>query len=82
MRRAVLSAVMIFLASPAMASQCPSLWQQINDKMQGARLSDEDKAKLAEFRQQGETLHHAGKHEESEASLNQALALLNGAGAS
>lgn len=67
-------AVLLFI-SPALASQCPALWQQINVKMQGAPLSEADLAKLTELRQQGEALHHSGKHAESEAALNQALAL-------
>lgn len=68
------------ITGPALATQCPALWQQINEKMQVSHLSDADKAKLTEFRQQGDTMHHAGQHAESMAALSQALALLEGAG--
>ena len=77
MRRTLFSAAVFFvLAGPALANQCPTLWQQVNVKMQGAQLSEVDHAKLTELRQQADTLHHSGKHAESEAALNQALALL------
>ncbi len=75
--RTVLSATFVFcLAGPALASECPALWQQINAKMQTAHLSEADKAKLMEFRKNGEDLHHAGSHAESVAALKEALALL------
>lgn len=83
MRRiAISSVVLLGLASPALATECPGLWLQINEKTQVAHLSEADNAKLAELRQEGETHHHAGEHAEAIAALNQALALLNGEGAS
>jgi hypothetical protein len=76
MRRTLLSAPVVFvLASPALANQCPALWQQVNVKMHGAQLSEADHAKLTELRQQADTLHHAGKHADAETALNAALAL-------
>ena len=75
--RTILSAtVMLCLAGPALASECPSLWQQINAKMQTAHLSEADKAKLMELRKNGEDFHHAGSHVDSAAALKEALALL------
>lgn len=67
--------VMTALASPAYATQCPALWQQVNDKMRSVHLSAEDQARLDALRQQADTFHHAGKHSEAEAALNQALGL-------
>ena len=76
MRRILFGAAVSFvLAGPALATQCPALWQQVNVKMKGAQLSETDHAKLTELRQQADTLHHSGKHAESEAALHQALAL-------
>ena len=76
MRQTIWAIALVAFASPALASQCPALWQQINDKMVGVHLSEADQAKMAELRKQGDELHHAGKHAESEAALNEALALL------
>lgn len=77
MRRIFLSAVLLSLASPVLASQCPSLWQQINEKMKTAHPSDTDQVRFAELRTLGEDLHHAGDHAGSEAALHKALALLD-----
>lgn len=76
MRRTLITAVLVCFAGPALASQCPSLWQQINDKMEGTHAPKVDSAKLEELRQKGEAFHHAGKHAASIAALKQALALL------
>ena len=76
MRGIFLGVILACLASPALASQCPSLWQQLNEKMAGAHAANVDQARLDELRRQGEEYHHAGKHAESEATLKQALALL------
>jgi hypothetical protein len=77
MLKIVLSVSLISLASPAVASQCPALWQQINEKMQSAHPSV-DQPKLMELRKQGEDFHHAGDHAKSEQALKEALALLDG----
>ena len=76
--RIALAALLLGFASPASASQCPSLWQQISEKMKGAHtaLSAEDQVKLTELRKQAEDFHHAGDHAKSTAALNKALALL------
>ena len=78
MRRTISSAVAIlFLASPALANQCPALWQQVNVKMQQTHLPATEQTKLTELRQQADQLHHTGKHAEAEAALNAALALFS-----
>ena len=56
---------------------CPTLVKQIDEKLQTAQLSETDKAKVMELRNQGEAQHSAGDHAASEASLNEALAMLN-----
>jgi hypothetical protein len=68
---------LLVVASPAVASQCPGLMKQIDEKLQTAQLSDADRAKVMELRAQGEQLHSAGDHPGSEAALNEALSLLN-----
>lgn len=78
MRRTLLGAAAVFvLASPALANQCPDLWQQISVKMQQTHLPATEQAKLTELRQQADQLHHSSKHAEAEAALNSALALFN-----
>ena len=77
MQRTVVAALLLVLAGPASASQCPTLWKQIDEKLQTAQLSEADKAKVAELRQRGEQLHTSGDHAGSEAALNEALALLD-----
>lgn len=76
MRALLFGIVAIALTSPAFATDCPDIWQQINEKMKTARLSAQDQAKLAELRKEGEDFHHAGNHVKSVAALKQALALL------
>ncbi len=77
MRRLFATAVLIALAGPSFAGQCPSLVKQIDEKLQSAQLSEADKAKLIELRNKGEQQHEAGDHAASEATLNEALTMLN-----
>lgn len=78
MNRIILVAVSLSFASPAFASECPALWQQITERMNGAhvQLSEADRTKLDELRRQGEEFHHMGDHPKAIAALSQALALL------
>lgn len=64
------------LTGPAMAGQCPMLMQQVDAAMETSDASDADKARAAELRESGEQAHQAGDHAQSEADLNEALALL------
>ncbi len=69
--------VVLALASPAVASQCPSLVQKIDDAVAaGTSLSAEDLAKVQALRDEGEALHGAGSHADSVAKLQEALGLL------
>lgn len=70
-------AVVALLASPALAGQCPTLVQKIDDTVAaGTSLSAEDLAKVQALRNEGQALHDAGDHAGSEAKLGEALALL------
>ena len=77
MQRIVVAAMLLVLASPALANQCPTLWKQVDEKLPAAQLSEADKAKVTELRQRGEQLHGSGDHAGAEAALNEALALLD-----
>ena len=76
MKAILATALLLALAVPAAANQCPQLMTQIDAKLQTAQLSDADKAKVTELRQEGEAAHKAGDHAKSEAALNEALDLL------
>ncbi len=76
LRKLLIAFTFAAFATPALASQCPMLMQQVDSALQTAQLSDADKAKVAELRLQGERLHASGQHADSEAALNQALVIL------
>jgi hypothetical protein len=75
-RKFLLVAAVVALATPAFASQCPTLMAKIDAALQTAKLSDADKAKVAELRKKGEEEHAAGKMSDSEAALGEALKIL------
>lgn len=76
LRTFMLVGVLGFVA-PASATECPTLWQQISDRMQDANLSEADQATLDDLRRQGDDFHHAGDHARSIEALKQALAGLS-----
>jgi hypothetical protein len=76
MRKLLAAAVIVAFAGPALAGQCPGLWAQIDQKLPTAQLSEADKAKVMELRATGEAQHAAGDHAASEATLQEALAML------
>lgn len=76
MKAILATALLVAMAGPAAANQCPTLMKQIDAKLQTAQLSPADKAKVTELRREGEAQHKAGDHAKSEAALNDALDLL------
>ena len=70
------AAVVLASSAFAFAGNCPNLMQEIDAAMETTDISDEDKAKVAELRQQGEEQHEAGQHAESVATLEEAKAIL------
>ena len=76
MTRSFLTLFLVAFAGPALAGSCPSLWEQVDQKLQSATLSEADKAYVEDHRKRGEELHGSGHHAESEAALNAALAKL------
>ena len=72
MKRIVVAAFMIFgFAGPAIASHCPK-----DVKLIDAALAKQSNAEAQALRDQGDTLHKAGKHKESEVALHQAMKIL------
>jgi hypothetical protein len=76
MKAILATALLLALASPAAANQCPALMKQVDAKLQTAQLSDADKRKVTKLRKDGEAAHRSGDHAKSEAALNEAIALL------
>ncbi len=68
--------ILVALAGPVLASQCPTLILKAEEAMKTATLDDATKTKVTELIATGKSEHDAGKHAESEAALNEALKLL------
>jgi hypothetical protein len=76
MKKALIFASLLAFATPAFASQCPTLVNKIDESMKTAQLDDAKKAQVMELRDKGKAEHDAGNHAASEASLNEALKIL------
>lgn len=64
------------LTGPAFAFHCPADIAKIDAALQTASLSDADKAKVMELRNEGERLHQAGQHQQSVDILAEAMEML------
>ena len=64
-------------AAPAFAKQCPMQMAAIDEALaKSPQLSEADMAEVKRLRAEGEELHAAGKHAESEEALAQAQQIL------
>lgn len=72
----LICASIVALSAPAFAGSCPTLVQKIDEALQTTELSEEDKTAVMELRNTGEEQHNNGQHDESVATLNEALAKL------
>jgi hypothetical protein len=76
-RTIIAAAVVALLSAPAMAGQCPVDIGKIDAALAtDMSLSDTDKAKVMELRNEGESLHSSGSHGDSVATLAKAKAIL------
>ena len=77
LRHLAAAAVLAIMSNAAFAFQCPGEMKKIdealakNPKLSAAQMSD-----VKKFRAEGETLHKAGKHQESVDTLAKAKAIL------
>lgn len=76
MKKALIFASFLVLATPAFANQCPTLMNKIDEAMKTAQLDDAQKAQVMDLYNKGKAAHEAGDHATSEADLNAALKLL------
>jgi hypothetical protein len=77
MKRVALLAALALFSSLAMAASCPKLMKQIDAALPSAKLTAAKMAEVKKLRADGEAFHKAGKHSDSEASLNKAKKILN-----
>jgi hypothetical protein len=71
------SLVLLGASGVVLASHCPMDMKAIDDKLAtNPKLSADDAAKVKKMRADGEALHKAGKHTESEKTLGDARKIL------
>ena len=73
----LVSLALLGASGVALASHCPTDMKAIDDKLATKpALSADDAAKVKKMRADGEALHKAGKHTESEKTLGDARKIL------
>ena len=78
MKRIALAALLAFSTSAAFAFHCPADMKKIDEAMaKNPKLTAEQTAEVKKYRAEGETLHKAGKHQESVDTLAKAMQVLN-----
>ncbi len=76
--RVCLAAAGMLFTTAAFAFHCPADMKKIDDAMaKNPKLTDAQMAEVKKYRAEGETLHKAGKHQESVDTLAKAMAVLN-----
>lgn len=75
--RSILAAAALLASSAAFAFHCPADMKKIDDALaKNPPLSAEKMAEVKQLRAEGETLHKAGKHQESIDTLAKAMKIL------
>jgi len=65
------------ISAPAFASSCPAHMKKIDEALaKNPQMSAQQMTEVKQLRAQGEELHKAGKHADSEAALKKAEAML------
>jgi hypothetical protein len=76
--RLFLAAAAMLVSTAAFAFHCPADMKKIDDAMaKNPKLTDAQMAEVKKSRADGETLHKAGKHQESVDTLAKAMKILN-----
>ena len=76
-RIALAAALSLAFAAPALANSCPKHMAAIDEALaKSPQLSEADLAEVKRLRAEGEELHKAGNHEQSEEALEQAEKIL------
>jgi hypothetical protein len=78
MRKTTLFVATMFAASTAFAGSCPTVMKKIDDAMaKNPKLTAAQTDEVKKYRAEGETLHKAGKHQESVDTLAKATKILD-----
>ena len=78
MKQFALVVALAFASSAAFAFHCPADMKKIDEALaKNPQLSSEQMAEVKKYRAEGETLHKAGKHQESVDTLARAMKILN-----
>lgn len=74
----VVAAALLAASGAAFAFHCPQDMKKIDDALaKSPKLTAEQMAEVKKYRAEGETLHKAGKHQESIDTLAKAMKILN-----
>ncbi len=76
MKKALVLAALALFSSAAIAGSCPKLMKEVDAALPSAKLSAAQMTEVKKLRADGEALHKAGKHGDSEAALNKAKKML------
>jgi hypothetical protein len=76
MKRIALAAALALSTSAAFANNCPNEWKAIDAALPKAKLNASQASEVKKLRADGESLHKAGKHNESMAALGKAKGIL------
>ena len=78
MKQFALVAALALASSAAFAFHCPADMKKIDEALaKKPQLSSEQMAEVTKYRAEGETLHKAGRHQESVDTLARAMKILN-----
>lgn len=72
----VAATILVGLATPSFAGECPALVQKAEEAMRAATLDEAMMNQVMEHIALGKSQHADGKHEESAATLKDALQLM------
>ena len=76
MKQLAVTVILAAFASLAWANNCPNEVKAIDAALPKAKLNAKQQAEVKKLRDEGESLHKAGKHSESMATLNKAKGIL------
>lgn len=78
MKRAIPALAAMLFAGSALAFHCPADMKKIDAALaKKPQLSEAQAAEVKKYRAEGETLHKAGKHQESVDTLAKAMKILD-----
>jgi len=78
MKQFALVAALALASSAAFAFHCPADMKKIDEALaKNPQLSSQQMAEVKKYRAEGETLHKAGKHQDSVDTLARAMKILN-----